>query len=138
MSLEETNKVIVRRYIEEVINQNKIELIDELFAPDMRERVRGFLTSGESAFPDAHEEIKDIVAEDNTVMVRWNFHGTHRGPFLGVPATGKSIEMIGFAVYYLENGQIVDDLMVMSTYGALKQMGVTITPSAASETVQET
>lgn len=35
--------------------------------------------------------------------------------------------MIGFAVYYLENGQIVDDLMLMSNYGALKQMGVTFT-----------
>ena len=134
MNLEETNKAIVRRYIEEVINQNKIELIDELFAPDMRDRVRGFLTSGDNAFPAAHEEIKDIVAEGNTVMARWNFTGTHQGPFFGVPATGKSIEMIGFAVYYLENGQIVDDLMVMSTYGALKQMGATITPPKISET----
>lgn len=39
MSLEEINKAVVRRYIEEVINQRKFELIDELFAPDMRESV---------------------------------------------------------------------------------------------------
>jgi hypothetical protein len=40
--------------------------------------------------------------------------------------------MIGFAVYYLENGQIVDDLMLTSNYGALKQMGVTFTPPLTS------
>lgn len=131
MTLEETNKAVVRRYIEEVINQNKVELIDELFAPDMREQVRSYLPDG-GPFPDAHEEIKDIVAEGNTVMVRWNFKGTHMGTYLEIPATGKSIEMIGFAVYYLENGQIVDDLMLTSNYGALKQMGVTFTPPIMS------
>ena len=130
MTLEETNKAVVRRYIEEVINQNRVELIDELFAPDMREQVREFRSSGGDPFPDAREEIKDIVAEGNTVMVRWNFRGTHLGTYLEIPATGQSIEMIGFAVYYLENGQIVDDLMLMSNYGALKQMGVTFTPPA--------
>ena len=132
MTLEETNKAVVRRYIEEVINQNKVELIDELFAPDMREQVRSYRASGVDPFPDAQEEIKDIVAEGNTVMVRWNFKGTHLGTYLEIPATGQSIEMIGFAVYYLENGQIVDDLMLMSNYGALKQMGVTFTPSASA------
>jgi predicted ester cyclase len=129
MTLEETNKAVVRRYIEEVINENKVEVIDELFVPDMREQVRSYLSRGDDPFPDGHEEIKDIVAEGDTVMVRWNFKGTHTGTYLEIPATGKSIEMIGFAVYYLENEQIVDDLMLMSNCGALKQMGVTFTPS---------
>jgi predicted ester cyclase len=128
MTLEESNKAVVRRYIEEVINQNKIELVDELFAPEMREQVRSYLPGADGPFPDAREEIRDIVAEGNTVMVRWNFQGTHTGTYLDIPATGREIEMIGFAVYYLENGQIVDDLMVMSNYGALKQMGVTFMP----------
>src|SRR5262245_20355700 len=128
MTREETNKAIVRRYIEEVINKKRLELIDELFAPEMREQVRGFLKAGANPFPDAHEEIRDIVAEGDTVMSRWNFKGTHDGMFFDIPATGKSIEMIGFAVYYLENGLIVDDLMLMSNYGALKQMGVTFVP----------
>lgn len=127
MTQEETNKAIVRRYIEEVINQNKAELIDELFSPEMREQVRAYFASGDEAFPDGREEIKDLVAEGNTVMERWNFRGTHLGTYLDIPATGKVIEMIGFAVYYLENGQIVDDLMLTSNYGALKQMGVTFT-----------
>lgn len=132
MTLEETNKAVVRRYIEDVVNGHRLELIDELFAPEMREQVRGFLSNGLDSFPDGREEIRDIVAEGNTVMVRWNFKGTHQGTYLEIPATGKPIEMIGFAVYYLENGQIVDDLMLMSNYGALKQMGVTFTPPTSA------
>ena len=127
MTLEETNKAVVRRYIEEVINQNNVELIDELFAPEMRAQVREHLTGGDP-FPDGREEIKDLVAEGNTVIVRWNFKGTHLGTYLDIPATGRSIEMIGFAVYYLENGLIVDDLMLTSNFGALRQMGVTFVP----------
>ncbi|MGH2520960.1 MAG: ester cyclase [Anaerolineales bacterium] len=126
MKTEEANKAVVRRYIEEVINQGKVDLIDTLFAPPMREQVKGFATRGDDAFPDGHEEIRDIVAEGNTVMVRWNFRGTHQGLFLGVPATGKSVEMIGFAVYYLEDGQIVDDLMIMDLYGATQQLGARV------------
>lgn len=124
----ETNKAVVRRYIEEVINNNNFDLIDTLFAPEMREQVREHLTGGGDAFPDGVEEIRDIVAEGNIVMVRWNFRGTQRGPFFGVPATGKTIDIVGFAVYYLENGQIVDDLMTMDFLGALRQVGATITP----------
>ena len=131
MTPEETNKAVVRRYIEEVINQKKVELIDELFAPEMRAQVREHF-SGSDPFPDGREEIKDLVAEGNTVMVRWNFKGTHLGTYLDIPATGKSIEMIGFAVYYLENGLIVDDLMLTSNFGALRQMGVTFVPPVAA------
>ncbi len=128
MTPEENHKSIVRRYIEEVINQNKIEVIDEIFAPERRDQVRAFLSGDDDPFPDGREEIIDIVAEGNKVMVRWNFRGTHLGTYLNVPATGRSIEMIGFAVYYFEDGQIVDDLMMTSNYGALKQMGVKFIP----------
>jgi steroid delta-isomerase-like uncharacterized protein len=124
----ETNKAVVRRYIEEVINQGKADLIDTLFAPAMRERVRDFMSGGDDPFPDGHEEIRDIVAEGNTVMVRWIFRGTHQGAIFGIPATGKRIEITGYGVYYLENGQIVGDTMSMDWYDALEQLGATIAP----------
>jgi steroid delta-isomerase-like uncharacterized protein len=122
----ETNKTVVRRYIEEVINQGNIALIDELFAPPMRKRVRGFLSGGHDAFPDGHEEIQDIVAEGDKVMVRWIFRGTHRGTFLGLPPTGKPVEVIGYGTYVLENGQIVWDTMSMEWTDALEQLGAVI------------
>lgn len=129
----ETNKAVVRRYVEEVINQGNLALIDTLFAPEMRERVKGFRAGGDNPFPDGREEIRDIVAEDNMVMVRWIFHGTHQGIFLGIPPTGKPIEITGYGTYYLENGQIVWDTMCMDWYDALEQLGATISaPNAGS------
>jgi steroid delta-isomerase-like uncharacterized protein len=129
MSIEETNKAVVVRYIEEVINNGRRELIDELYSLEGAEDVRDFLARY-NPFPDGREEIKDIVAEGDRVMARWNMSGTHQAEYLGIPATGKSIEMIGFAVYYLENGRIVDDLMLTSNYGFLKQVGATINPAS--------
>jgi predicted ester cyclase len=92
----------------------------------MRERVRGFLTGGDDPFPDGREEIRDIVAEGNMVMVRWVFRGTHKAPFMGIPPTGKYIEITGYGTYRLEDAQIVWDTMCMDWYDALEQLGATI------------
>lgn len=128
----ESNKAVVRRYIEEVINDGNIDLIDTLFAPAMREKVKQFLTGGgDASFPDGREEIQHLVAEGNTVVAHWILRGTHRAPYLGIPATGKSIEMHGFSIYFLEDGQIVHDLMVMDNLDALEQLGAKILPADA-------
>jgi predicted ester cyclase len=97
----EANKAVVRRYIEEVVNQGQIDLIDTLFAPAMRERVRGFMSGGDDAFPDGYEEIQDIVAEGNTVMVRWIFRGTHQATFLDSrpPASASRSPAMGSTIW---------------------------------------
>ena len=122
----ESNKLVVQRYIEEVINQGKLELIDTFFAPDMQERVRGFLTGSNDPFPDGREEIQDLVAEGNMVMARWIFHGTHQGEFMGIAPTGKPVEITGYGTYRLENEQIVWDTVSFDWLDALEQLGATI------------
>jgi steroid delta-isomerase-like uncharacterized protein len=125
----EANKAVVRRFIEEVINQGRVDLVDILFAPKMREKVKGFLAVGaDDPFPDGREEIQAMVAEGNTVVAHWILRGTHLAPFHGIPATGKSIEAHGFSIYFLENGQIVDDLMIFDDYDVLEQIGAKIVP----------
>jgi predicted ester cyclase len=124
----ESNKAVVRRYIEEVINRGNLALIDTLFAPELAERVKGFLASADSGpFPDGQEEICDIIAEGNTVMVRWIFRATHLGAFMGIPPTGKRIEITGYGTYYLENDRIFWDTMSMDWDDAMEQLGVTYT-----------
>jgi steroid delta-isomerase-like uncharacterized protein len=130
----ETNKAVVQRYIEEVINQGDLDVIDSLFSPEMRESVRGFATVADQSFPDRYEEIRDLIAEGDTVMVRWIFHGTHRGLFYGIPPTGKQIEISGFGIYYLENGQIVADAMCMDWMDAVEQLGGTISAPGVGAT----
>lgn len=122
----ETNKIVVRRYIEEVINGGNLELIDTFFAPDMRERVRGFLTGGDDPFPDGREEIQDLVAEGDMVIARWIFRGTHQGEFMGIAPTGKPVEITGYGTYRFENEQIVWDTVSFDWLDALEQIGATI------------
>jgi predicted ester cyclase len=129
----ETNKAVVQRYIEEVINQGHLDAIDTLFSPEMRESVKSFATVANESFPDRYEEIRDLVAEGDTVMVHWIFHGTHQGLFYSIPPTGKQIEINGFGIYYLKNGQIVADGMCMDWIDAVEQLGGTISaPSVGS------
>lgn len=128
----EKNKAIVRQHIEEVINNRNLDLIDTIFAPEMREKVREFLTSDEkNPFPDAQEEICDMVAEGDMVMVRWLFRGTHQAPFFDIPATGKQIEITGYGTYRLKDEQIVWDTMCMDWLDALEQIGAEIGPAKA-------
>jgi predicted ester cyclase len=122
----EANKEVVRRYIEEVINQEKFDLIDELFTPEMREKVKSFLMVDNNPFPDGKEIIEDIVAEDNKVMVRLLFTGTHQGEFMGIPATRKRIEITAYGTYYVENAQITWDTICFDWLEALEQLGATI------------
>ncbi len=126
MSLER-NKRVVRRYIDEVINRAQHDLIDEFFVPEMRERVRAFLAAGGNPFPDGQEEIQDIVAEGDLVMVRLIYRGTHRGEFLGVAASGKPIEVTGYGTYrFDETGRIAWDTICFDWLDALEQIGATI------------
>jgi len=119
----ETNKAVVRRYIEEVINGGNLEVIDTLFVPEMREAVRGFATAADESFPDRREELREVVAEGDTVMAHWVFRGTHRGLFYGIAATGRQIEINGFAIYYFKDGQIMADSMCMDWLDAVEQLG---------------
>ncbi len=124
----EDNKAVVRRFIEEVINQGRLDLIATLFAPALHDQVRGIQMEIRASFADVHETIEDLVAEGDTVMARWTFRGTHRGDFYFIPATGRQVEVIGFAVYYLKDGQIVEDHAVIDWLEAIEQLGGEIVP----------
>ena len=95
MSAEE-NKAIFRRYVEEVTNQGKLDVADEIFdrylahQPDGStlqrgpEDVKRFQGEFQSAFPDLHATIEDQIAEGDMVMSRWKIRGTHQGEFRAI------------------------------------------------------
>jgi predicted ester cyclase len=86
----EDNKAADRRYVEEVLNRGNLQVIDELRTDDVEgvyQRVRGFRT----AFPDLHVTIDTQVAEGDWAVMRLTFRGTHLGPCMGVPPTGKKV-----------------------------------------------
>ena len=135
----EHNKSVVRRYIEEVINDSSLEgnmaVVDELYVPERAAAIKQFHADhggNTGPFPDGVEEIKDLIAEGNKVMARWIFRATHQGEFCGIPATGKQIEVTGYSTYYFENGRIAWDTMSIGWLEGIEQLGATITPPAVS------
>ena len=90
MYILEENKALVRRLVDEVINAGDMDLLDELFAPELAPRMRRLFGSFRSAFPDWREEIVELVAEGDRVAGRFKCYGTHRGEFLGAAPTGQA------------------------------------------------
>jgi predicted ester cyclase len=103
----QSNSDVVRGFIDEVLNQGNIEASGKYFWDDMVEQVplpgqgpgleglKNVLRGIKTAFPDIHWKIEEQIAEGDKVVTRFEWTGTHRGTFLGVPATRKISESMG-------------------------------------------
>src|SRR5271167_4372525 len=99
------NKAVIRTFVEEVINQGRLERADDLVAVDFveldplggqrqgREGLKEVIGQMRSAFPDIYWVLDEMVAEDDKVFSRFTWSGTHRGAFLGIPATGRDVRV---------------------------------------------
>ena len=108
----------VIRYIQEVMNEHKLEVLDELFAPDFINEATGFppiigvqamregLQSILDGFPDCQVTIEDMMAIDDKVIARWSMSGTHTGVFQNIPPTGKKITVSGIAIDIIRQQKI--------------------------------
>ena len=119
MSLEE-NKAVIRRVIEEIINQGKLDAIDELFAPTFVDRstpeqapgpegVRQFVSAVRADFPDLSIRIDDVIAEDDKVVVRTTWQGTLRGIAAGSRSSGRQVSSTMIQIFRLADGKLVEE-----------------------------
>jgi steroid delta-isomerase-like uncharacterized protein len=136
MSIAE-NKALIRRLYEETDKAN-VAVLDELIAvdcvdhnpapvPDPQPGLAGFKQAFavfRQAHPDGYHILDDMIAEDDKVMVRVTGRGTHTGDLLGIPATGKVLEMTGIAIYRIAEGKIVERWAEHNLLGLLQQLGV--------------
>jgi steroid delta-isomerase-like uncharacterized protein len=74
------------------------------------------------AFPDLQAHIEDIVAAQDKVAVRVRFRGTHRGEFLGIPATGRTIEYVSHEFYRIAGGLIAEEWICSDMATLLRQL----------------
>ena len=135
----ETNKAIVRRYIEQVINEQRYDLADEFFVDTVelhgvgsgisgRTALAEFYATFGAAFPDWYMTIDDMVAEGDKVVVRYTANGTHRGEFQGIPATGKPYTQNAIVIYQLTNGKIVEGWLQTDMLSMMQQVGLMPAP----------
>ena len=139
MSVEE-NKALVRRFYEEVLNKKNLAAIDQVSAANYVDHSaqpgtppgiageKAWFTMLHAAFPDGKTTIEDIVADGDKVVVRGRMTGTHKGEFLGIPATGKKVEIRGIDMIRVQNGKSVEHWGQWDTMGLMQQLGVVPPP----------
>jgi steroid delta-isomerase-like uncharacterized protein len=139
--LTQDNSAIVRRFVDEVINQGKMGSAEEFVWEDVVEQVplpgqgpgleglKDVLRGMRSAFPDIDFSIKEQVCEGDKVVSRFEWTGTHKAEFMGVPATGTQVRVWGVVIDRLEAGRIKDTRILMDALGLMMQLGA-LPPSA--------
>jgi predicted ester cyclase len=134
----EANKALIRRWVEEVLNNGDLTLIDEFVAPEMvNHAVVPELQQGSGnfkrviqslfvAFPDHHMELEDLGAEADKVWYRGTRSGTHQGPgpLPGLAPTGKFAAVQHIHLFRIANGKMVEHWALRDDLGFLQQIGV--------------
>jgi predicted ester cyclase len=139
MSLED-NKILVRQFIDEVMNDGNTAAIarfcveGSMFAGG----IEGQIKAMKSAFPDMHLTIDDILAEGDKVAVRVTTHGTNTGLLVGLPAfgrlktpvppTGKAVTGSGIYVFTVSDGKVVSYAAEIDQIALLRQLDWKFTP----------
>jgi predicted ester cyclase len=103
---QEQNKLIVRQWIDEVVNENDLSAAHELATAEEVTVHRRVSSNVRSAFPDVQLTIQSIIAEHDHVVVFWHASGTHQGPWRGIAPTGKRVVWEGTTWYEVVAGRI--------------------------------
>jgi len=86
--------------------------------------LKQFVQATAPAFPDLQLSINDYIAEEDRVLGRVTFTGTHAGDLMGIPATGKSFTFTDICYHRIEDGRIKESVQVADVLGLLQQIGV--------------
>ena len=130
----DANKASIRRVFEEGLNSRRLQVLDEIIAPTYVNHtfpapapgLEGFkqvVAMFTTAFPDMHITIEDVIADGDKVVTRGFFTGTHRGAFMNIPATGKSVTAHYIDIWQFAGGKAVENWVQMDLLGLMRQLG---------------
>lgn len=120
----------------EIVNGADVDLIDEVFGEEFvehnpmpgtdgdREGRKRSVLALRQGFPDFHMDVHRQIADGDLVVEHWTARGTHDGEFMGLAATGKTIEVEGIDISRVSDGRIAEHWTQMDTLGLLQQLGV--------------
>jgi predicted ester cyclase len=143
MSIQEQNKAVVSRLYDEVINQGRRDVIDQIYHADVvihdpfmgtRQGVDAFrqlLNVFDTGLPGHTAKMEVLVAEGEYVMSLHTHYATHSGPFMGAPATGRQALVNGIELFRLRDGQIVEFWRKDDDVSLLIQLGLMPAPVVA-------
>ncbi|MGH9582473.1 MAG: ester cyclase [Bryobacteraceae bacterium] len=134
-------KQLINRFVEELWNERRLDVADAIFAKDCvthqlrsgvpedavprgPQAIKEHVTSWIASFPDLHFRIEQMLSEGDRVATQLLMEGTHQGSWLGIPASGKKIQIRMFTVHRVVHGKIVEDSVLVESLGVLQQLGV--------------
>jgi hypothetical protein len=117
-----------------VINKGKVDVLDTAYAPEIVlhtiPEIKGIAKSKAyyaffvTGFSNRKFIVKDIFASGDKLTKYWEFKGTHTGDFMGIPATGKTIDVEGCTIARMVKGKIVEERDFMDNMDFMKQLGL--------------
>jgi steroid delta-isomerase-like uncharacterized protein len=129
---ESENKSLVRAYLEDVWKKHDLDAVDRYLAADYvqhskhaapgREGVKVFFQALWGAFTEQSFSIDDVIAEGDKAVWRWTMRARHSGPFLGIPATGRTITATGISIVRIAGGRFVEHWGEQDTAGLMAQL----------------
>lgn len=132
--MSDENIAIVRRLTEEGFVGGKIDVVDDVVHENCvdhdpmpgqgqgREGQRQTCQMVVNGLSNRRTLQDDFSAAGDTVIENWIFQGTHTGDFLGVPATGKQLQVRGIEIWRLADGKIVERWGVVDAAGVMEQL----------------
>ena len=134
-------KQLAKRFVEELWNERRLDVADAIFdkhcithqlrsgvpsdaAPRGPEAIKEHVTSWIASFPDLHFSIEQMLSEGDRVVMQLLMEGTHQGAWLGIPASGKKMQIRMFTVHRVVQGKIVEDWVLVESLGFFQQLGV--------------
>jgi steroid delta-isomerase-like uncharacterized protein len=130
------NTIIVRQFIDEVLNRGEIDATSKYFHEDVVEQVpfpgqgpginglKDVLKDFRKAFPDIIWTVEEQIEEDKKVVTRFIWTGTHQDEFLGIPATGHRVSVWGIVIDHFVDNRIKNTRIIMDALGLMTQLGV--------------
>jgi predicted SnoaL-like aldol condensation-catalyzing enzyme len=132
---------VVNRFVDEYQSGHDASVAEELLAPDFvdhspfgpfgpdRDGVQALFGALFAGFPDLRAEVHHQVTDGDLVATRKTFHGTHRGSFLGIEPTGRTVAFDVFDLVRVRDGKMVEHWNVVDAMGLMTQLGAIPAPA---------
>jgi|SRR5215212_1030652 len=132
--MSEINKALVCRLVEEAQSKGNLGVVDEILADDFidhtpfpgvpptRDGVKMLFGYLRTAFPDLRVNVHEQIADHEKVVTRKSFEGTHRGEFMGVPGTGRTVSFEVIDILTVFSGRIVEHRVMFDRMGIQEQL----------------
>lgn len=137
-------RALLQRFIDDVINAQDLDrALVEIVAEDFvelnplpgqgpgRTGLADVLAMMFTGFPDLRWTLHDSLVEDDRVMGFSTWTGTHKGDFMGIGATGRTVTVQAWTIDRYRDGIFVESRIIMDVAGLLGQLGVLPAPAAA-------